>query len=500
MAGRRSDAGKDTEAVTDFTTFQNSEVSLGDYIVQQDVSATIPKEVAVSENPTGRFTIPALSFTNLYPDLKQNVFKKYKSKLICKIAEIQIPVKGTCTKTIQSLGNEELMRLHEMAKSNKSAYQYMHLSAIQIGLEKKYRDGLPVVAFLALADECHKRTSDALLGGVMKSLSQGFCMFDCYPKFLVSLKDPHLNKVLSFKFATDFLQMEKDAISHIVHFRVYYRLFNITMPFLHKPIVDGKEIGTCHSVTWNTDSKGSKISASQAIHWKDIKLPNQWALDLFTKQFNPNPIKISHIEEIGDKTILHFGGSQSVHNPRTGETTASTSRAYIVEELFSRSSSQRFAALEIRREVIPPDTTPVCDHIGATIFHHSGTEPKEKYTLGERSILGDSAWPVQLCKYANLLEDPLGPIKCPSCLKNFIYVFTSNMLSAVNFEEFEHLKGEDEEEDLIILGGQSYKPGTLPKFADFVRYDKAGKNWIQAWPQKANPVGTESTTETRMMN
>ncbi|GLJ09684.1 hypothetical protein SUGI_0114090 [Cryptomeria japonica] len=509
--------------MTDFTAFRSSEVSLGDYIVQQDISATIPEEVSVSEDPTGRFTIPPLSFTDLYPDLKSISFKAYKSKLVCKVAELQIPVKGMCTETIPLLGNEELRQLHEMAKSSKTAYQYMHISAIRIGLEKKYRDGLPVVAFLALADERHKRTSDALLG-VMKSLSQGSCMFDCYPNFSVSLKDPHLNKVLSFKFATDYLQMEKDAISHVVHFRVYYRLFNTTMPFLQKPVIDGQPIGTGHSVTWNTDCSGSKISAPQALHWKDIKLPNQWALDLFTKKSNPD------------------------------RTSASTSRAYTVEEPYSRSSSfrsagsssQRFAAPEIRREVIPPDTTPVCDHQGATIYHHSGTgkcpkchnvftvpkcmhpkvqsvdvfgtvrclnyqyefrgqidshpEPNEKYTLGQKSILGNTAWPVQSCKHANLIEDPLGPIKCPSCLKNFTYVFTSNMLSAVHFEEPEHLKGEDEEEELVIPGGKSSKPGTLPKFADFARYDKAGKYWIQAWPQKVNPVGTESTIETRLMN
>ncbi|GLJ29329.1 hypothetical protein SUGI_0578330 [Cryptomeria japonica] len=141
------------------------------------------------------------------------------------------------------------MRLHNMAKTDEKAYQYMHMSAVRIGLEKKYRDGLPVVAFLALADERHKRTSDALLGGVMKSLSQGSCMFDCYPNFSVSLKDPHLNKVLSFKFATNYLQMDKDAISHVVHFRIYYRLFNTTMPFLLKPIIDGQPIGAGHSVS-----------------------------------------------------------------------------------------------------------------------------------------------------------------------------------------------------------------------------------------------------------
>ncbi|GLJ37660.1 hypothetical protein SUGI_0765110 [Cryptomeria japonica] len=371
-------------------------------------------------------------------------------------------------------------------------------------------------------------------------------MFDCYPNFSVSLKDPHLNKVLSFKFATDYLQMEKEAISHVVHFQVYYRLFNTTMPFLQKPLVNGKQIGTGHSVTWNTDSQGSKISAPQAIHWKDIKLPNQWALGLFTTRSNPYPVEISHVEEIGDKTILHFGVDQLVHDPKTGKTTASTSHVYTVEEPSSSSSSQRFVAPEIKREVIPSDSTPQCDHMGATIFHHSGTgkcptcksvfsvprcmhpkvqsvdtfgtvrclncqfefqgqidshpEPQYAYTLGERSILGESAWPVTPCKHANLVEDPLGLVKCPNCLKNFIYVFTSNMLSAVHFEETEHLKGEDEEEELVIPGGQSYKVRTLPKIADFVRYDKAGQHWIQAWPQKVNKVGIESTTKTRMMN
>ena len=72
----------------------------------------------------------------------------------------------------------------------------MHLGAIKLGLGSLVRPYLPVSSLCVAVDTRHRNFVDAIIGGFTAPLHDGLAYGTVFPKYSVSLEDPHIYDLL----------------------------------------------------------------------------------------------------------------------------------------------------------------------------------------------------------------------------------------------------------------------------------------------------------------
>jgi hypothetical protein len=140
------------------------------------------KEVSIvnSDKNWQDWKLPLVPQNKIY---KKTTFSNltFLSNYTIKIAERTYSLK-------QSFETIQLLSCQEIDK-NINNFSFIHFGLVQVAVKPLTRQRLNTSVFLGLRDGRFRIYRDALLGMVESSLYKGPIYFDCYPNFVVSLKD-----------------------------------------------------------------------------------------------------------------------------------------------------------------------------------------------------------------------------------------------------------------------------------------------------------------------
>ena len=124
--------------------------------------------------------------------------------------------------TIQLLSRQEIDK-------NKDNFSFIHFGLVQVAVKPLTRQGLNTSVFLGLRDGRFKIYQDALLGMVKSFLYKGPIYFDCYPNFVVSLKEKTMLQTLELDIETSSYNMYEGSQPLVIVYRIYYKLMKTTL-------------------------------------------------------------------------------------------------------------------------------------------------------------------------------------------------------------------------------------------------------------------------------
>ncbi|KAI9127507.1 hypothetical protein K1719_000500 [Acacia pycnantha] len=111
-------------------------------------------------------------------------------------------------------------------KWRSEGYTHLHFGAIRLVLTLHGRKGLPVTAKVALLDSTYKKYSDALIGALLTTLSNGSVILTIQPDYNVSLLDRTLPGRLKVQIQITGAEQDSQAIMATLHHQIAYRLQN----------------------------------------------------------------------------------------------------------------------------------------------------------------------------------------------------------------------------------------------------------------------------------
>ena len=120
--------------------------------------------------------------------------------------------------------------------ARKQGYKYVHLGAIRLGLNPLVRPFLNVSSLCVAVDTRHLHFANAIIGGFASPLHDGPAIGTIYPKFSVSLYDPHIYDLLkAYILPQGFDMMDGSRIIQLKAAAIF-RFGNDTLPALQSPV------------------------------------------------------------------------------------------------------------------------------------------------------------------------------------------------------------------------------------------------------------------------
>ena len=95
-----------------------------------------------------------------------------------------------------------LLEYKHVKAALKAGYQYAHLGMVRIGMNALHRKGQKAYVFSALFDNRWTTFTQAMIGGIETSLSDGPIQYDVFPDFSVALDDPNVLQCLTLGIQT----------------------------------------------------------------------------------------------------------------------------------------------------------------------------------------------------------------------------------------------------------------------------------------------------------
>lgn len=176
--------------VLDCQTQNDVEVSLADcrsYFIRTSTSKDSSIIHMNDENPSTNWQLPKIVPSEVY-NLK---WWRYHSATQIKVMSIDVSFSDSNDPT-----HINLLDQTQIDWALKEGYSYAHLGAIKLGLDPLVRPFLPVSSLCVAVDTHHVNFADAIIGGFSTPLHNGPAHGTIFPKFSVSLKDPHIYDLL----------------------------------------------------------------------------------------------------------------------------------------------------------------------------------------------------------------------------------------------------------------------------------------------------------------
>ena len=154
--------------------------------------------------------------------------------------------------------------------ARKQGYKYVHLGAIRLGLNPLVRPFLNVSSLCVAVDTCHKHFANAIIGGFAAPLHDGPAFGIIYPKFSVSLFDPHIYELLkAYVLPQGFSMMDG---SHIIQLKavVIVHFENDTLPPLQSPVHNTPRLLSV------VEKDISRKAQPVLFDWRGIQYPQEW--------------------------------------------------------------------------------------------------------------------------------------------------------------------------------------------------------------------------------
>ena len=186
---------------------------------------------------------------------------------------------------------------------------------VKIGLSALHRRGLNTHAFCALLDNRWTTFTEALIGGVQTSLSDGPVSFDIYPNFSVSLSDANIMKILTLGVQTSgYDRFLGNSENLSIFYCTCVRFYNTTIPaVLHAPSNESGTVtlmqydSSCNPLTPNTLSK------------YDLNPPSVWKTTWNNLHNQPKYLSNHCVKEAPGQVITQFKPNQSRLSLQHGE-------------------------------------------------------------------------------------------------------------------------------------------------------------------------------------
>ncbi|XP_031261937.1 uncharacterized protein LOC116120140 [Pistacia vera] len=145
------------------------------------------------------------------------------------------PVRVALSQSLEGelvLSNDEWLRkVRNLAKWANGKYNYVQLGAVQIRMKGLFRGGMNVPVQVALLDRRWLTFGKALVGGFHANLAMGDAYRTVKPRYMVSLQDPNLKRIMVLRIHTSGLEdlmASSDGIA--IQYRLIYRLINSVKP------------------------------------------------------------------------------------------------------------------------------------------------------------------------------------------------------------------------------------------------------------------------------
>ncbi len=183
---------------------------------------------------------------NLFSKCSQ-IFKR-KNVVVTHVQEYEIPID-----TDQSSGDVNLSIitkdaiktiLNKVSREKRNKIQYIHFAGIQILIKALFKRGIDTPLIIGLYDKRIRNPQEAELGFIEGNLYYKTIMFNCYPRYSISLKDEKLDDSLTlyFKLLRDDF-MNKGSKPFTIHCRALFSFTNSNHSELYhkKPFIEANE-------------------------------------------------------------------------------------------------------------------------------------------------------------------------------------------------------------------------------------------------------------------
>ena len=144
----------------------------------------------------------------------------------------------------------------------KEKYNYIHFGLVQIAAKPLTREGLDTSLLLCLRDNRFLEFNYSLLGMTETSLCGGPVYFDCFPNFIVSLKDKNILDALTLNIKTVNYRVKTGTFPITIIYRIQYKIMNSA--FRTGAL---KTLQKGETVLFQTDLARSQITVSRSITW-----------------------------------------------------------------------------------------------------------------------------------------------------------------------------------------------------------------------------------------
>lgn len=197
-------------------------------------SALIEKE---EPNPSVNWRLPPVSPSEVYRGLTPFNLRAYS----------QIKIKEKSIKTelnLNTMMTIPMFEIRHIQAARKAGYQYAHLGMVRVGLNALHRKGQKAYVFSALFDNRWSSFTQALIGGIETSLSDGPVQYDVFPDFSVALDDVNILQCLTLGIQTQGYENFKSKSKNLAIFYITcVRFYNTTIPaVLHTPDKDDGKV------------------------------------------------------------------------------------------------------------------------------------------------------------------------------------------------------------------------------------------------------------------
>ena len=138
-------------------------------------------------NPSSEWQLPAI----LPKDVYKLSFWEYIACTHIKVSSVDISFTDS-----EEPVHINLLEKRQIDWAKKQGYKYAHLGAIKLGLGPLVRPYLPVSSLCVAVDTRHTQFADAIIDGFTTPLHDGPAFGTIFPKYSVSLDDPHIYDLL----------------------------------------------------------------------------------------------------------------------------------------------------------------------------------------------------------------------------------------------------------------------------------------------------------------
>lgn len=191
-------------------------------------------------------------------------------------------------------------------------YNYLHLGLVQIAAKPLSTEGLNTTLLLCLHDCRFLDFQDSLLGMVETSLCDDIVHFNCFPNFIVSLKDKNLLDVLTLNVQSSNFKLKTGSSPIAIIYCIQYNAMNsaFNSRAFHISPTKGE------TILFQTDLQKSNLSVPKRISWNQVNLPLTWKLEDITPFDPPENTDVSHIQQFSNRNVeISFQRSRSFRTP-----------------------------------------------------------------------------------------------------------------------------------------------------------------------------------------
>ena len=293
------------------------------------------------------------------PEVKpETIYEKgrfhFKHDYSIKTTEQSIPLHDE-NKTIQ-LFSKDAIEHHR-----KNNYKFLHIGLIQVAVKPLIRLGMDIPIMICLRDARLLDFNNSLLGLISSNMAKGPIYFNCYPNYSISLKDPHIMKVLTLTIQTKNLRSEEGVHPLMIVYRIHYKVMGTTVtPKALRYTPPGE------TILLEANLENNLVVLPRKLNWENLTKSTDWDLN---KIQLPRPLiekskqqALSQVIEREDGTVtLKFitdeeGTSSSPHTSVTNYKILSKPNNIPLLQDFHES---RPSVNEIRpniREILQPNT------------------------------------------------------------------------------------------------------------------------------------------------